>query len=89
MVAATTRAGTHPFILYGDFNVTPAELEASGFPSTVDVVVYRSNTYTCELDGVRSNIDFFWCHVLWCRSWISCRSSAPSPLARTSVWSSH
>ena len=59
MVAATTRAGTHPFILYGDFNATPAELEASGFPSTVDAVVYHSNIYSCELDGVRSNIDFF------------------------------
>ena len=58
-VAAITRGGVLPFILYGDFNVPPQTLIESGFPDTINAAVMHTGQTTCKVGKACSNIDYF------------------------------
>ena len=53
-VTQVTRAGEVPFILHADFNATPAEVEASIWPSILCATIRHTNAPT----STARNIDF-------------------------------
>ena len=59
-VARITRGGTLPFLLYGDFNVSPNTLRDSQLPSMLNAVVVDTGRPTCRnASGIDTNIDYF------------------------------
>ena len=59
IVAAITRGGEPPFILYGDFNVPPQTLIEARYADTVNATIMHTSQTTCKVGKVCSNIDYF------------------------------